>query len=128
MIKSIFRILVILLILGIVFFMLTTGHVISEERETGLKMLVCSAQLRQNVEEHLLKGHVMLKTMSNPCPKVISTLDIDKSGLISLKNYKYKIELSLIPMMVDSKVNWSCKGSPKEYVPLRCRNNTQQGN
>ncbi len=86
-------------------------------------MVLCSGQLRPEIEKHLLGGQTVPTDLSNPCIKHISELEIDKRGVIRMKNKPYAIELMFIPTKTEDKILWTCKGSPEEYVPRRCRSN-----
>ena len=100
--------------------MMNIEHVSSKERITGSSMVLCSGKLRPVIEKYLLSDQAVPTNISNPCIKHISGLDIDKHGVIRMKNNQYAISLVFEPKKTGAKILWTCKGSPKEYLPRRC--------
>jgi len=123
MIRSSFRILVILVIMGLVFLFMNKDHVSSKERLAGSRLVICSGKIRPEVGKSLLSKQPVKTDIKNPCPKFVSELHIDDHGVINMKNNQYSIEVSFTPVITESTIHWRCLGSPEEFLPRRCRGN-----
>lgn len=89
-----------------------------------MEMIVCSAELRLQIEESLIGSAQIPQSPKNECEWTISKLSVSSSGSIELFNQKYGIHIEFQPIVNDSEVQWVCKGKPEKYVPVNCRENT----
>ena len=121
MIRSSFRILVILAVLGAVFTIMNDDIVSSKERLTGSRMVLCFGKLRQQVDKYLLKAQAVPAGITSPCVKQLSAMNISNSGIIKMSNTEFSIDLSFEPRKVNNKIRWACRGRPSDFVPKRCR-------
>jgi len=84
-------------------------------------MLMCTLDLRKQVEQQLIRGEAVSVSFNNTCPDLIATLDINEQGGMVLTGSKYQLRMTLNPVVESGKVHWSCSGEPAASVTKLCK-------
>src|SRR5512143_2050460 len=109
------------LLFGILLLTLPKSDEKSLARIASGSMLMCTLDLRKQVEQQLIKEEVVSVRFNNTCPDLIATLDINERGGMVLTGRKYQLKMTLNPVLENGKVHWSCSGEPAASVTKLCK-------
>lgn len=109
------------LLFGILLFMLPKTDEESVTKLGSASMLVCTKELREQVERQVLANAPVTAEFSNKCPDLIATLELDEGGGMVITGNKHPVTLTLRPVVEAGKVRWSCRGEPEGTVTKLCK-------
>lgn len=110
----------VVLLFGILLLMLPDRDEQTLARIASASMLVCTAELREAVAEHLQQGEGAIPAFDNPCPDLLAELDVSEQGVITLRGLSHPLSMVLEPEFIGSEARWRCHGEPEEWITRLC--------
>lgn len=115
------------MLIGLLLLSLPDVEDIPEEKMTSLSMAMCIADIKIDIRKRLDQGLAVITEYQNQCPQLIDRLKVSRSGNIEAFNEEKKIHLLFTPIKRNGTFQWTCTGTPAEFVPRACQNpNPQQ--
>lgn len=109
------------LLFGILLMMLPKTDEQSLARLASAAMLMCTKDFREQVARHVVGKEAVKVEFRNKCPDLIAELEVGEQGDVVIVGNKHQLKMTLIPVVVEGKVRWSCSGEPAAFVAKLCK-------
>lgn len=109
------------LLFGILLLMLPNRDPESLSKIASASMLKCTADARKRVEQQVMRNEAVVAVFKNVCPDLIAHMEIGERGEMVITGNKYKLQMTLMPILEGGAVRWSCRGDPAAAVTKLCK-------
>ncbi len=93
----------------------------SLSRIASASMLMCTVDFRDQVAQQVVREEAVTVKFRNKCPNLIDSLEVGEQGNVVITGKKHQLKMTLIPLVEDGKVRWSCRGEPAPFVAKMCK-------
>jgi len=109
------------LLFAILLLMLPSKDEKSVARIASTSMLACTLDFRNQVGLQLVRKEAVSVKFENKCQNVIAAVEVGERGDIVISGKELQLKLTLIPIIDNDKLRWSCQGEPVEAVTKLCK-------
>ncbi len=106
---------------AVLLFMLPKTNDASKKKMASAAMLMCSNEFRKAVADQLQNKEESIPKFDNRCPELITALNVNDEGEITLTGDKHGLQIVLTPIEEATGIRWSCKGQPAEAITKLCK-------
>lgn len=93
----------------------------SKRKMGSAAMLMCSNEFRKEIAALVLRDEAVQLHFDNHCPELISKLELDEEGALTLYSAQHNVSMQLTPVVEAGRVRWSCRGEPAESITGLCK-------
>lgn len=110
----------VVILFGILLMMLPSRDEQSLSKIASGSMLMCSKDFREQVAQQLLREESVDVAFHNKCPDLILSLQVSDTGEMVITGNNHPLTMTLVPVVEQGQVRWSCRGEPAAAVTKLC--------
>ncbi len=111
----------VVILFGILLMMLPSRDQESLAKIASASMLMCTQEFREQVAQQVLREEPVEAQFTNKCPELIATLQVSESGEMVLTGNQHPLQMTLMPVVEQGHVRWSCQGEPPASITKLCK-------